>query len=115
VAADASIDVFSGVEANIDADGGISVADDLLADLDFVVASPHAALDGDGTDRLVAAAEHPAVDAIGHPTGRLINERSGLELDVERLATAAADHDTALEINANPHLFGRSLCWCRLR
>ena len=101
-AEDAAIDVFAGVEANVAADGSVSVADDVLADLDLVVASPHAALDGDGTDRLVAAAKHPAVDVIGHPTGRYLNRRPGLDLDVERLATVAADHDTALEINANP-------------
>ncbi|WP_336338941.1 DNA polymerase/3'-5' exonuclease PolX [Haloarcula brevis] len=102
VAADADVDVFTGVEANIAADGSVSVADDLLADLDVVVASPHAALDGDGTDRLVAAARHPDVNVIGHPTGRYLNRREGLDVDVERLATVAADNDTALEINANP-------------
>ncbi|WP_436929712.1 DNA polymerase/3'-5' exonuclease PolX [Halosimplex halobium] len=102
VADEADIAVFSGVEANIGADGSVSVADDLLADLDVVVASPHSGLDGDGTDRLIAAAEHPEVDIIGHPTGRYINQRSGLDLDVERLASAAAEHDTALEVNANP-------------
>ena len=99
---DADIRVFAGVEANIGADGSVSVADDLLADLDLVVASPHAALDGDGTDRLVAAAEHPEVDILGHPTGRYLNQRAGLDVDVERLARAAADHGTALEVNANP-------------
>ncbi|WP_058996176.1 DNA polymerase/3'-5' exonuclease PolX [Haloarcula sp. CBA1127] len=102
VAADADIDVFTGVEANIAADGSISVADDLLAELDIVVASPHAALDGDGTDRLVAAAQHPEVNVIGHPTGRYLNRREGLDVDVEQLASVAADNDTALEINANP-------------
>ncbi|WP_436906572.1 DNA polymerase/3'-5' exonuclease PolX [Halosimplex marinum] len=102
VADEADIGVFSGVEANIGADGSISVADDLLTELDVVVASPHSGLDGDGTDRLVAAAEHPEVDIIGHPTGRYINQRSGLDLDVERLASVAAEHDTALEVNANP-------------
>ncbi|NLV06788.1 DNA polymerase/3'-5' exonuclease PolX [Haloarcula rubripromontorii] len=102
VAADADIDVFTGVEANIGADGSVSVADDLLSELDVVVASPHAALDGDGTDRLVAAARHPEVNVIGHPTGRYLNRREGLDVDVERLATVAADNDTALEINANP-------------
>ena len=101
-AEDAAIEVFAGVEANVATDGSLSVADDLLADLDIVVASPHAALDGDGTDRLVTAAKHPAVDVIGHPTGRYLNRRPGLDLDVERLATVAAEHDTALEINANP-------------
>ncbi|RLM33429.1 DNA polymerase/3'-5' exonuclease PolX [Haloarcula sp. Atlit-120R] len=102
VAAEADIDVFTGVEANIAEDGTVSVADDLLAELDVVVASPHAALDGDGTDRLVAAAEHPDVNVIGHPTGRYLNRREGLDADVERLAAVAADNDTALEINANP-------------
>jgi DNA polymerase (family 10) len=102
VAEAADIRVFAGIEANISTDGSVSVADDLLAELDVVVASPHAGLDGDGTDRLVAAAEHPEVDIIGHPTGRYINRRSGLDVDVERLATVAADTGTALEINANP-------------
>ncbi|PSQ27031.1 DNA polymerase/3'-5' exonuclease PolX [Halobacteriales archaeon QS_9_67_15] len=102
VAEAVDIGVFAGVEANISTDGSVSVADDLLAELDVVVASPHAGLDGDGTDRLVAAAEHPEVDIIGHPTGRYINRRSGLDVDVERLATVAADTGTALEINANP-------------
>ncbi|WP_117594113.1 DNA polymerase/3'-5' exonuclease PolX [Haloprofundus halophilus] len=105
VRADADIEVFHGVEANIDAEGGISVDDDLLAELDIVVASPHSAL-GQGreeaTDRLVAAVEHPSVDVLGHPTGRLINQRAGLDLDFDRLAAAAAEHGTALEINANP-------------
>jgi len=109
---DADVEVFAGVEANVDADGGVSVADDLLADLDVVVASPHAGLDGDGTDRLCAAARHPAVDIVGHPTGRRLNERTGLDLDVERLAGVAADAGTALEVNADPHrldLCGRAV------
>lgn len=100
---DADVDVFAGVEANIGADGAVSVADDVLADLDLVVASPHAALDGDGTDRLVAACEHPGVDVVGHPTGRRLNERAGMDVDVDRLAAVAAETDTALEVNANPH------------
>ncbi|WP_135829068.1 helix-hairpin-helix domain-containing protein [Halorussus halobius] len=103
VADDADIEVFAGVEANVAADGTVSVGDDLLADLDCVVASPHSGLDGDGTDRLVAAVEHPEVDVLGHPSGRLINQRAGLELDVEAVARAAADHGTALEVNSNPH------------
>ena len=102
VAADADIDVFAGVEANIEADGGISVGDDVLADLDVVVASPHSDLSGDGTDRLAEAARHPEVDILGHPTGRRLNRREGMDLDIDRLATVAADHDTALEVNANP-------------
>ncbi|WP_435361086.1 DNA polymerase/3'-5' exonuclease PolX [Haloarchaeobius sp. DFWS5] len=103
VATDAPIDVFTGVEANIDADGDLSVGDDVLAELDIVVASPHAALDGDGTERLVTAMEHPSVDILGHPTGRLLNQRSGLDVDYDTLAEAAVETGVALEVNSNPH------------
>ncbi|MFB6281740.1 MAG: DNA polymerase/3'-5' exonuclease PolX [Haloferacaceae archaeon] len=105
VAADAPIEVFAGVEANVDADGDLSVADSVLADLDLVIASPHSGLDqdrGTATDRLVRAVEHPETDVLGHPTGRIINSRSGLDPDVDRVAAAAADHGVALEVNANP-------------
>ncbi|WP_435195758.1 DNA polymerase/3'-5' exonuclease PolX [Natronomonas sp. EA1] len=94
--------VFTGVEANIAPDGTVSVGDDVLAELDCVVASPHASLDGDGTDRLVTAIEHPEVNVLGHPTGRLLNQREGLDIDIDAVAAAAADHGVALEINANP-------------
>ncbi|WP_248909336.1 DNA polymerase/3'-5' exonuclease PolX [Halocatena marina] len=100
---DAAIEVFAGVETNIDENGSVSTSDAILEQLDCVVASPHFALDGDGTDRLIAAAEHPDVDIIGHPTGRQLNRRSGLDIDVSKLANAAARTETALEINANPH------------
>ena len=105
VRADAVIDVLHGVETNIDADGALSTDDDLLAELDLVVASPHSALDQDtepATERLCRAAEHPAVDIIGHPTGRMINSRPGLAVDFTALAETAAAHGTALEVNANP-------------
>jgi DNA polymerase (family 10) len=102
-AADTDLTVFTGVEANIGTDGEVSVADDVLAELDCVVASPHVSLDGDGTDRLLAAVEHPEVNVLGHPTGRLLNRREGLDVDMEAVAAAAAANDTALEINANPH------------
>ncbi len=103
VAADADIAVYHGVEANVDSDGDVTTDDDLLAELDVVVASPHSALgQGEATGRLVGAVEHPAVDVLGHPTGRLINERAGLSVDFQRLAEAAAAAGTALEVNANP-------------
>ncbi|EMA39241.1 helix-hairpin-helix domain-containing protein [Halococcus hamelinensis] len=98
----ADIDVFAGVEANIDAEGGVSVRDDVLERLDIVVASPHSGLDGDGTQRIIAAIEHPEVDIVGHPTGRYLNQRAGLELDFEAVAEAAATNGVALEVNANP-------------
>jgi DNA polymerase (family 10) len=99
---DADIEVFAGVEANIDSEGGISVRDELLEQLDCVVASPHASLDGDGTERLISAIEHPSVDILGHPTGRQLNRRPGLDIDASKIAAAAAESGTALEINANP-------------
>jgi DNA polymerase (family 10) len=94
--------VFTGVEANIDTEGGIGIGDEALGALDVVVASPHAALDGDGTDRLVAAIEHPAVDVLGHPTGRMLNQRPGLDVDYETLGKTAAEEGVALEINSHP-------------
>jgi DNA polymerase (family 10) len=104
---DAPIPVLHGVEANVDADGEVHPDPDALADLDLdvVVASPHSALDQgavDATERLVAAASNPLVDVLGHPSGRRINQRAGLEFDVERVAVAAAEHGTALEVNADP-------------
>ena len=99
------IPVLHGIEANIDAEGAITTDDETLAALELVVASPHSALDQGAeaaTDRLIRAVEHPHVDVLGHPTGRLINDRPGLEPDVEAVAAAAADADTAIEVNANP-------------
>ncbi len=98
------VDLLAGVEANVDVEGGISAGDDVLAELDLVVASPHSGLDAtdDATDRLVRAVEHPSVDVLGHPTGRLLGRRSGLTVDAARLGRAAAEHGTALEVNANP-------------
>jgi DNA polymerase (family 10) len=55
------------------------------------------------TKRLCAAARHPLVSIVGHPTGRLIPDRKGLEPDIEALVAAAVENETALEINANPH------------
>jgi DNA polymerase (family 10) len=99
---DAEVELFAGVEANVDADGGLTPPEEVLAELDLVVASPHSGLDGDGTERLLAAVEHPHVDVLGHPTGRLINERPGLTVDLDRVASVAAEHGVALEVNGNP-------------
>ena len=104
-ASDADITVIHGIEANIDAEGAITTADATLADLDLVVASPHSALGQDpdaATERLIRAVEHPHVDVLGHPTGRIINSRPGVSPDVEAVVAAAASADTAIEVNANP-------------
>ncbi|HAU37872.1 MAG TPA: DNA polymerase/3'-5' exonuclease PolX [Phycisphaerales bacterium] len=97
--------VLTGVEVDIFKDGSLDFSDDVLAGLDFVTASAHSALAMSGpeaTKRLIRAAEHPCVHCIGHPTGRMINSRPGMEIDVAELARAAAANGVALEINAHP-------------
>ncbi|MCP3902847.1 MAG: DNA polymerase/3'-5' exonuclease PolX [Planctomycetes bacterium] len=98
------ITILAGSEVDILADGHLDYDDEVLARLDIVVASPHVALGQDpakATRRLLTAIRHPLVHVIGHPTGRMVNRREGLHPDIEALVTAAAEHGTALEINAN--------------
>jgi DNA polymerase (family X) len=100
-----TLTLLAGSEVDILADGSLDYDDDLLAELDFVVASPHAALNQDpkrATKRLLKAIEHPRVHVIGHPTGRMITRREGIAPDMGALAKAAAANSVALEINANP-------------
>jgi DNA polymerase (family X) len=98
-------ELLIGTETNITTDGSPDYPDDLLADLDWVIASIHTSF-GMGarkmTDRLVAAIEHPLVDAIGHPTGRKIEKRQPYELDMDRVIDAAVRTGTMIEINASP-------------
>jgi DNA polymerase (family 10) len=99
-------DLLSGCEVDVMADGSLYLPDDLLDELDWVVASVHVAQRQDAdrmTRRLLAAAEHPAVDVIAHPSGRMIGKREGYAFDVEALVAACAEHGTFLEINAQPH------------
>ncbi|SEP87829.1 DNA polymerase/3'-5' exonuclease PolX [Natrinema salaciae] len=105
VGAAAEIEVFAGIEANVDADGEIGLSDEVIEALDVIVASPHSALDQDAetaTERLINAVENPSIDVLGHPSGRLLNQRSGLDYDISAVANAAAEHDTALEVNSDP-------------
>jgi DNA polymerase (family 10) len=98
------ITLLAGSEVDILADGTLDYDDDLLAELDIVVASPHAALTQDSpaaTARLIKAVSHPLVHILGHPTGRLVLKRRGLEPDMAEVIAAAKAHDTALEINAH--------------
>ncbi len=98
------ITVLAGSEVDILVDGTLDYDDELLAELDIVVASPHAALTQDpqtATKRLLAAIKHPLVHIIGHPTGRVINKRDGLSPDMIALIDAAIANNTALEVNSN--------------
>jgi DNA polymerase (family 10) len=76
--------------------------DELLAQLDWVVASLHQAFDKNPTERIVSAMEHPYVHCIGHPTARKINKRAPADVDVERVITKALETGTFLELNSQP-------------
>jgi DNA polymerase (family 10) len=99
------IEVLVGTESNIGLDGRPDYEDDLLAELDWVIASVHTSFGMDAksmTDRIVAAIEHPLVDAIGHPTGRKIERRPPYGVDMDRIVEAAARTGTMIEINSAP-------------
>jgi DNA polymerase (family 10) len=96
--------VLAGIEVEIKADGSLDYPDEVLAELDLVLASLHTGLRGGrekNTERLLSAIRNPHVDIIAHPTGRLIGQREGADLDMEAIFAAAAETDTALEINAD--------------
>ncbi len=96
------IRLLAGIECDIRSDGTLDLADDCLAQLDFVVASVHSGFGLEPaamTDRLLAAIACPWVDVIGHPTGRLLLRREPLRFDVDAVLTAAAASGVALEIN----------------
>jgi len=99
------IELLAGSEVNILPDGSLDYEDELLGQLDWVIASVHTSF-GMGeqalTERMITAIEHPLVDAIGHPTGRLIERREPYALDLDAVFAAAARTGTMLEINANP-------------
>lgn len=100
----AGITILAGSEVDILADGTLDYEDKILAQLDVVVASPHAGLSQDpetATRRLIRAVRNPHVRILGHPTGRLINRRPGLSPDLPRLIEAARERGVALEINAH--------------
>jgi DNA polymerase (family 10) len=93
---------LAGIECDIRSDGSLDLAHDCLAELDYVVASIHSAFGLDEaqmTDRLLRAIECPYVDAIGHPTGRLILKRDPYRYDMDRVFDAAAAAGVAMEIN----------------
>jgi DNA polymerase (family 10) len=101
----AGIELLAGSEVNILPDGSLDYEDELLGELDWVIASAHTSF-GMGeqamTERIITAIEHPLVDAIGHPTGRLIERRAPYAIDLNAVFVAAARTATMLEINANP-------------
>ena len=100
-----SILVLHASEVEIKADGTLDYPDEFLATLDLVLASMHTSLRQPRekvTQRTINAIRNPHVDIIGHPTGRLIPDREGADLDMEAVLKAAAETGVALEINAHP-------------
>jgi len=99
------ITILAGTETNILPDGSPDYDDELLARLDWVVGSVHTSFGmpaADMTKRMVAAIEHPWIDAIGHPTGRKISSRQPYALNLDDVIAAAARTGTMLEINSAP-------------
>jgi DNA polymerase (family 10) len=97
--------VFKGIESDILGDGSLDYEDDILDSFDFVIASVHQGLEmprAKMMERFRNAIKHPATRIIGHPSGRLLLQRDGSDLDMNELIELAAEHNTAIEINANP-------------
>jgi DNA polymerase (family 10) len=97
--------VLHGAEVEVRSDGSLDLPDDVLAGLDLVQASVHTSLTQPRekiTERAIRAMRNPHIDILGHPSGRMINEREGADYDWEALFRAALDNSVALEINADP-------------
>ncbi len=98
--------LLAGSEVDIRSDGTLGYENRVLADLDLVIASVHSGFSQDQdilTRRILTAMENEHVDIIGHPTGRLLDQRPAYAVDLERVIAHAAATGTALEINASPH------------
>jgi DNA polymerase (family 10) len=99
------ITILHGIELEIKADGTLDFPDEILADLDLVIASLHVSMRQPREQimkRMLNAIQNPHVDIIGHPTNRLLPDRAGADMDMETVFQAAVEHQVALEINANP-------------
>ncbi len=94
--------ILKGIEVNIRANGELDLPDDLLAPLDWVMASVHSSFENDPTGRVLAALENPHVDCIGHLTSRKIGKRNPSTIAVERVVERALETGTFLEVNSQP-------------
>jgi len=97
--------ILQGAEVEIKADGSLDFPDEVLAELDVVVASVHSGLRQEReriTARLVSAMRNPHVDIIGHPSGRILGQREASAVDMDELLRVAAETGTCLEVNAQP-------------
>jgi DNA polymerase (family 10) len=102
---DDTIQILQGAEVEIKADGGLDFSDEILKEFDLVIASLHVSLRQPRekvTERMINAIHNPHVDIIGHPTGRIIPDREGADLDMDAVLREAKESGVALEINAHP-------------
>ena len=93
------------MEVDILRDGALDLEDEMLERLDVVIASVHSRFEmdpGDQTARMLKAVRHPAVNLIGHATGRLINRRDPMKFALDEVLQAAAEHGVAVEVNCHP-------------
>ena len=108
--------VLKGIEVDILEDGSLDLPDAVLADLDLCLCALHTALDLDEdtqTERVLRALDNPHVHVLAHPTGRRINERPPIEIDLGRVMEAAVDRGCVLELNAQPERLDLSDVHCR--
>jgi DNA polymerase (family 10) len=99
------IKIFAGIEVDILPDGDLDLSDDVLAQMDVVIASVHSVFNQESakmTERLIKAIENPNTSIIGHPTGRIQLRRDSYPFDMRAVLTAAAKHKVAMELNAYP-------------
>ncbi len=100
------IRIFSGVEVDVKSDGSLDLPDELLAEINVVIAAIHSGMTQNREKimkRLLSAVENPHVDIIAHPTCRLIGEREPIALDIEALLVAVLNNNKAIEINSMPN------------
>ncbi len=109
--------LFTGSEVDIHKDGSLDYPDDLLAALDYTVASVHSSFtlsEEDMTRRLIRAAEHPYVTMLGHLTGRLLLKRESYAVNIAKVIDACAANGTIIELNASPWRLDMDWRWWRL-
>ncbi len=108
--------ILKGVEVDILKDGSLDFEDELLDELDFVIASVHSYFnlsEAEMTERIIKAVKNPHVNLIAHPRGRMLGGREAYELDLEKVIEVAAQHNTALEINSSPQRLDLDAEWAR--
>jgi len=111
------IKILKGAEVDILKDGSLDLPDDVLDKLDICICSVHYYTDlpeDQQTERILKAMDNPNIDILGHPSGRLLQEREPMNLDMEKIIDKAAEKDIILEINANPHRLDLDDRHCKL-